>query len=138
LAQPGAGYLDHPIVFGSRKLSESEQNYNTTEREGLAMIYALQKLKHYLLGKHFKMFTDHSAIKYLVSKPVLGGRIYQWLLLFQEFYFKVIFKLRKFNARPDHLPRVMNREEPTNLEEKFPDAQLFSVQIADEYFVDII
>jgi hypothetical protein len=41
LAQLGAGDLDHPIVFTSRKLSDSEQNYNMTEREGLAMVYAL-------------------------------------------------------------------------------------------------
>jgi hypothetical protein len=83
LAQPGAGELDHPITFASRKLSESEHNYNTTKREGLARVYALQKFKHYLLGKHFKMFTDHSTLKYLVNKPVLGGRICRWLLLFQ-------------------------------------------------------
>jgi hypothetical protein len=43
LAQPGVGYLDHPIVFESRKLSNSKQNYNTTERERLDMVYALQK-----------------------------------------------------------------------------------------------
>jgi hypothetical protein len=73
LAQPGAGDLAHPIAFASRKLSDSEHNYNTMEREGLAMVYALQKYRHYLLGKHFKMFTDHSALKYLVNKPVLGG-----------------------------------------------------------------
>jgi len=41
LAQPGAGDLDHPISFARKKLSDSEQNYNTTEREGLAMVYAL-------------------------------------------------------------------------------------------------
>jgi hypothetical protein len=44
-----------------------------TEREGLAMVYALQKFRHYLLGKHFKMFIDHSTLKYLVKNPVLGG-----------------------------------------------------------------
>jgi hypothetical protein len=75
LAQPGARDLDQPIAFARRKLLDSEHNYNTTEREGLAIVYALQKYKHYLLGKHFKMFTDHSALKYLVNKPVLGGRI---------------------------------------------------------------
>jgi hypothetical protein len=37
------------------------------------MVYALQKFCHYLLGGHFKLFTDHSALKYLVNKPVLGG-----------------------------------------------------------------
>jgi hypothetical protein len=102
------------------------------------MVYALQKFRHYLLGKHFKMFTDHSTLKYLVNKPVLGGRICRWLLLFQEFDFEVIVKPGKLNAGPDHLSRVTNGEEPTNLEDNFSDAQLFSVQIVDEYFADII
>jgi hypothetical protein len=119
-------------------LSKSEWNYNTTEREGLAMVYALQKFKHCLLGKHFNMFTDHSSLKYLVNKPVLGGMICRWLLLFQEFDFEVIVKPRMINERLDHLSRVTNGEEPTNLEDNFPDAQLFLVQIVDDYFVDII
>jgi hypothetical protein len=63
LAQPRIGDLDHPIAFTSRKLSDLEQNYNTIEREGLAIVYALQKFRHYLLGKKFKMFIDHSALK---------------------------------------------------------------------------
>lgn len=57
----------------SRKLSKAENNYSTTEREGLAMVYALYKFKYYLLGGHFKMYTDHYALKYLVNKLVLGG-----------------------------------------------------------------
>jgi hypothetical protein len=75
LAQPEAGYIDHPLSFSSRKLSTAEINYTTIEREGLAMVYALQKFHHYLLGGHFEMSTDHSVLKYLVNKPVLGGRI---------------------------------------------------------------
>jgi hypothetical protein len=63
LAQPGAGDIDHPLSFASRKLSTVEINYTTTKREGLAMVYALQKFRHYLLGGHFKMFTDHSTLK---------------------------------------------------------------------------
>jgi hypothetical protein len=64
--------------------------------------------------------------------------ICRWLLLFKEFDFEVIVKLGKLNTGPDHLSRVTNREEHTNLEGNFPDVQLFSVQVADEYFVDII
>jgi hypothetical protein len=84
------------------------------------------------------MFTDHSALKYLFNKPVLGGRICRWLLLFQEFDFEVIVNPGKLNAGLDHLSRVMNGEEPTNLEDKFPYTQLFSIQIINEYFIDII
>ena len=72
LAQSCKGNIDHPIDFASIKLSTAEKNYTTTEQEVLAMVYALQKFPYYLLGSHFKMFTNHSALKYLVNKPVLG------------------------------------------------------------------
>jgi hypothetical protein len=108
--KPGVGALDHPIALASRKLSDSEKNYNTMEREGLAMVYTLQKFRHYLLGKKIKMFIDQSALKYLVNKPMLGGRICRWLLLFQEFDFEIIVKPEKLNAGPDHLSRVTNGE----------------------------
>jgi hypothetical protein len=78
------------------------------------------------------MFTNHSSLKYLVDKPVLGGRICRWLLLFQEFDFEVIVKLGKLNVGPDHLSRVTNGEEPTNLGDNFLDEHLFLVQIADD------
>jgi hypothetical protein len=58
--------------------------------------------------------------------------------LFQEFEFEVIVKLGNLNAGPDHLSRVTNGDEPTNLEDTFPDAQLFLVQVTDDYFADII
>jgi hypothetical protein len=73
LAQPGEGESNHSIAFSSRKLFTAEINYTNTEREGLAMVYVLQIFFHYLVGGHFKMFTDHSMLKYLVNKPMLGG-----------------------------------------------------------------
>ena len=103
LTQPREGALDHPIAFGSKKLSTEEKNYTTMEREGLAMVYVLQKFRHYLLGGNFQMYTDHSALKYLVNKPVLGGKICRWLLLFQEFDFEVFVKPGRLNVGPDHL-----------------------------------
>jgi hypothetical protein len=71
------------------------------------MVYALQKFKHYLLGSHFKMYTYHSKLKYLVNKPVLGGRIYIWMLLFQEYDFEVIVKLGKLKVGLDHLSHIL-------------------------------
>jgi hypothetical protein len=75
LAQPGEENMDHPIYFSSRKVFEAECNYTTTEGEGITMIYALHKFRNYLLGSHFKFFTDHSVLKYLFNKPILEGRI---------------------------------------------------------------
>ena len=125
LTQPGEGDIDHPIAFASKKLSDSEHNYNPTKREVLAMVYALQKVIHYLLGQHFKIFTNHYALKYMVNKPVLGGRICRWLLLFQEFYFEVVVKPRRPNVGPYHLSRINNGGETSSSEDNFPDEKLF-------------
>jgi hypothetical protein len=103
-------------------LDQSEINYTTIEREGLAMVYAMQKFRHYLLGGHFKMFTNHSALKYLVNKPVMGGRICRWLLLFQEYDFEIVVKPGRMNNGPDHLTRLEHGEEPTSLDDTLPDA----------------
>ena len=117
-------------MFASRKLSKTKNNYSTTKREALSMVYTLQKFRHYLLGRHFKMYTDHSALKYLVNKPMLGEKICRWLLLFQEYDFEVIMKPGRLNAGPNHLSCIEIGEDPTNLEEGFPDAQLFIVHVA--------
>jgi len=63
LTQAGGEDLDHTITFVSRRLSKVEKNYSTTKHEGLAMVYALQKFRHYLLGGNFKMYTNHSTLK---------------------------------------------------------------------------
>ena len=130
--------MDHPIAFMRNKLYKAENNYSTTKCEGLDMVYMLQKFRHYLLGRYLKMYTYHFALKYLVNKPVLGGRICKWLLLFQEYYFEVIVKLGRLNAGLDHLSHIETREEPTTLEEGIPDAWLFMVHIMDNHFADII
>jgi hypothetical protein len=138
LAQPGEGEIDHPLAFSSRKLSIAKINYTTTEREGLSMVYALQIFFHYLLGGHFKMFTNHSALKYLVNKPMLGGRICIWLLMFQEYDFEIIVKPRRMNKGPDHLSRLEHGEEPTSLEDTLPNAQLLAIRKMDDQFTDIV
>lgn len=104
-----------------------ENNYSTTEREGLAMVYVLQKFRHYLLGTQFKMYIYHSMLKYLVKKLVFGGTIYRWLLLFQEYDFEVIVKPIHLNARPDNLSRIKMGNERTNLEEGLLDKLLVVV-----------
>ena len=71
------------------------------------------------------MFTDHSALKYLVSKPVLGGRICIWLLIFQEYDFEIVVKLGRMNKGPDHLSILEHGEEPTSLEDTLPLKEKF-------------
>lgn len=84
------------------------------------------------------MYIDHSALNYVVNKPVLGGRICRLLLLFQDYYFEVIVTLGKLNAGLDHLWIIEIGEEPSNLEEGLLDAHLFVVHVANDNFADII
>ena len=84
------------------------------------------------------MFTDHSNLKYLFSKPVLGGNICRWLLLIQKFDFEIIVKLGRLNVGPDHLSRIEIGEEPTNIEDELPVVQLFRVEMEDDHYDLII
>jgi hypothetical protein len=138
LAQPEEGDIDHLLSFSSRNLSTTEINYTTTEREGLAMVYALHKLRHYLLGGHFKMFTDHSALKYLVNKPMLWGIICICLMLFQEYDFEIVVKPGRMNKGPNHLSRLEHGEEPTSLEDALSYAQLLAIKNIDDHFIEIV
>jgi hypothetical protein len=137
LAQLGEGNMDHPIYFASRKPSQAEEKYTTTKREGLAMIYEFQNFIHYLLGSHFKFFTDHYALKYPVNKPVLEGRIYRWLLFFQEFLFEVIVKLGRCNVGPNHLYRLESGESGRAVDNHLPDVDLFHIEAIPEYLEEI-
>jgi hypothetical protein len=138
LAHPGARDIDHPIYFSSRKLSTAERNYNTIEREGLAMVYVLQKFRQYLMGGNFKMFTDHSKLKYLVNKPVLGGRICRWPVLFQEYDFEIMVNPGRINKGLDHLSKVEHGEESTSLDDTLLDAHLLAIRKFNDHFVEIV
>ena len=121
--------MDYPIVYRRRKLNKVERNYSTTEREALGMVFALQKYQHYLLENPFIFYTDHQALKYLVNKSLHHGIIFRWLLIFQEFEFKVIVRLGKLNVGPDHLSWINRGEEPIGMEDDLPDAYLFCVPV---------
>ena len=75
LSQKDAKGCDHPIYYASRQLIPAERNYTVTEREALGMIYSVQKFRHYLLGYSFIFYVDHDALKYMINKPQLSGRI---------------------------------------------------------------
>jgi hypothetical protein len=97
LTQPYDDTIDHPNAYASQKLNKVEINYSTTKREALSMTFALKTLCHYLLANPFIFFTDHQALKFLVNKLVHQGKIFRWLLLFQEIEFNIIIQLGKNN-----------------------------------------
>ena len=128
MAQNPIGKTDQPIAYASRLLSKAEKNYTTTEKEALAMVYAVNKFRHYLLGNRFIFYVDHLALQYLVNKPQVSGRLARWLLLFLEFDFKVIYKPSKTHGVADALSRNEGAEPATGIPDQTTDALLFSMQ----------
>ncbi|GJT33655.1 reverse transcriptase domain-containing protein [Tanacetum coccineum] len=78
-----------PIHYASKTMTEAESNYTTTEKEMLAVVYAFKKFWSYLIMNKSIVYTDHSALKYLFAKKDAKARLLRWVLLLQEFDFKV-------------------------------------------------
>ena len=113
-------------------------NYSTTEKELLAVVFALDKFRSYLVGSPIVVFSDHAALKYLLSKKDAKPRLIRWILLLQEFDLTIQDKKGVQNVVADHLSRLVFDEssETTPINDMFPDEQLFSVSNLP-WFADI-
>nr|GEV27896.1 reverse transcriptase domain-containing protein [Tanacetum cinerariifolium] len=113
-----------PIHYASQTMTEVELNYTTTEKEMLAILNAFEKFRSYLIMNKSIVYTDHSALKYLFAKKDAKARLLRWILLFQEFDFKVIDTKGAENYAIDHLSRLENPYEnvfdPKEINEFFP------------------
>ncbi|GJX59023.1 reverse transcriptase domain-containing protein [Tanacetum coccineum] len=134
-----------PIHYASKTMTEAETNYTTTEKEMLAVVYAFEKFRSYLIMNKSVVYTDHSALKYLFNKKDAKARLLRWVLLLQEFDFKVIDTKGAENYAADHLSRLENPYEnvfdPKEINETFPLETLNTVTSHDNqstpWFVDI-
>nr|GFC15232.1 reverse transcriptase domain-containing protein [Tanacetum cinerariifolium] len=113
-----------PIHYASKTMNQAEGNYTTTEKEMLAVVYAFEKFRSYLIMNKSIVYTDHSALKYLFAKKDAKARLLHWILLLREFDFKVIDTRRAKNYAADHLSRLENPYEnifdPKEINETFP------------------
>ncbi|GJX01874.1 reverse transcriptase domain-containing protein [Tanacetum coccineum] len=92
-----------PIHYASKTMTEAESNYTTTEKEMLAVVYAFEKFRSYLIMNKSIVYTDHFALKYLFAKKDAKARLLRWVLLLQEFNFKVIDTKGAENYTAAHL-----------------------------------
>ena len=69
---------ERPVGYESRKMNVAKVNYATHERELLVVIHALRTWRHYLLGNHFIVVTNHNLLKYLQTQPTLSRRQARW------------------------------------------------------------
>ena len=70
------------IYYASRTLNGVQLNYTTIEKEFLAVVFALEKFRQYLLGSKTTIFTDHFTLRYLIQKKDAKARLIRWVLFF--------------------------------------------------------
>nr|GFA76386.1 reverse transcriptase domain-containing protein [Tanacetum cinerariifolium] len=112
------------IHYASKTMNDAESNYTTTEKVMLAVVYAFEKFRSYLIMNKSIVHTDHSALKYLLAKKDAKARLLRSVLLLQEFDFKVLDTKGAENLAADHLSRLENPYEnvldPKGVNETFP------------------
>ena len=129
------------IYYASKTFNEAQENYSTTEKEMLAIVFACEKFRPYILGSHVVIHTDHAAIKYLMAKKEAKPRLIRWVLLIHEFDLEIKDKKGSDNVIVDHLSRVERNkveDEEIGVTENFPDEQLFQLSFQLPWYVDIV
>ena len=98
----------------------------------LAIVFACEKFRPYILASHVIIHIDHAAIKYLMAKKEAKPRLIRWVLLLQEFDMEIKDKKDCDNVIADHLLRVEKptvQKEEKEIAEHFPDDQLFQLSL---------
>ncbi|GJY77363.1 reverse transcriptase domain-containing protein [Tanacetum coccineum] len=118
------GLCNAPGTFQSKTMTDAQAHYTTTEKELLAVVYAFEKFWPYLVLSKTILYTDHSALKYLLAKQDAKPRLLRWILLLQEFEVIIHDKKGAENLSTDHLSRLENSHhgdlEKKEIMETFP------------------
>ncbi|RDY05894.1 Retrovirus-related Pol polyprotein from transposon 17.6, partial [Mucuna pruriens] len=100
------------LVHLSRTMDPTKLNYTTTEKELLAIVFALEKFHSYLLGSKIIVFFDHSTLRFLLKKLDAKLRLIRWMLLLQEFNIEIRYKKGAKNSVADHLSQIERESDP--------------------------
>ncbi|GJU50191.1 reverse transcriptase domain-containing protein [Tanacetum coccineum] len=118
-----------PIYYASKTLNDAQAHYTTTEKELLAIVFSFDKFRPYLILLKTIVYTDHSSLKYLLSRQDAKPRLIRWVLLLQGFNIEIKDKKGAENLAANHLSRLENPNMGELAEEEINDKFL------DEHFM---
>ena len=121
-------------------MNDAQLNYETIEKEILAIVFAFDKFRLYLIGNRVIVHTDHSTIKYLMTKKDVKSRLIRWVLLLQEFDLEIKDKKGIENLLADHLSWLEGRSKEIQINDDFPDEQLLAIEDKEPvlWFADLL
>jgi hypothetical protein len=129
----------HAIYYASKTLNEAQLNYATMEKELLAVVFAFEKFRSYIMNSKVIVYTAHAAIKYLFAKKDAKPQLIFWILLLQEFDVEIRDKKGVENVLADHLSRMnCGQDDKEPIEDKMRDGHLYLVLDKDTWMIDII
>ncbi|XP_035844616.1 uncharacterized protein LOC118491185 [Helianthus annuus] len=96
----------HPIYYASKTLNDAQENYTTTEKELLAVVFAFDKFRSYLVLSKTTVFIDHATLQFLFQKKDAKPRLIRWILFLSEFAIEIKDKKGAENVDADHLSRL--------------------------------
>ncbi|GBM95242.1 Retrovirus-related Pol polyprotein from transposon 412 [Araneus ventricosus] len=107
LSQLNEDKEEHPILYLSKKFSNVERKYCTTEKECASIIFAIKRLHYYLDGQNFTIMTDHNPLVWLKSNASSNIRLMRWELALQPYNFKIIHRPERNHQNADSLSRLV-------------------------------
>jgi len=135
LSQMDASGKEHPIAFISRKLSKDEVKWDMRELEALAVVWTCETFRPYLLGHKFTLYTDNSAVRYMLTNQK-NAKLVRWSLRLSEFDFILQHRAGSANANADGPSRnpvdSISDVEPHPVQVTFPDALVCTVSTSDD------
>ncbi|KAG7564207.1 Integrase catalytic core [Arabidopsis suecica] len=121
----------HVIYYASRTMDDAQVRYATTEKELLAVVFAFEKFRSYLVGSKVTVYTDHAALRHIYAKKDTKPRLLRWILLLQEFDMEIVDKKGIENGVADHLSR-MRIEDEVPIDDSMPEEQLMAFRQLNE------
>ncbi|KAK1665924.1 hypothetical protein QYE76_054083 [Lolium multiflorum] len=119
------------IHYASKTLDAAQRNYATTEKELLAVVFAYDKFRSYIVDSKVTIHTDHAAIRYLMQKKDAKPRLIRWVLLLQEFDLHIVDRKGADNPVADNLSRLENiAYDPVPVNDSFPNEQLAVIKVS--------